>query len=553
MGRKRKPVLDENGEELFRNLDGTIIRVQEDKTNQTYILWRGSDKVASNRYKRKIIKAYQKLIDETLEKNKSNLIHFDIERQKQEINIIPLHVKKDWRKIKKIIEANEAQIRKDHNVEDIDFSTEKILLRIKNHNHGAYKPLILQNNCYLIYNNLTEEEALQLFESRKSDYATFEDNNRLKRFSVDQNRLARQDYFISDEEIINAFLVLLKKDKYKVARLSGIEEFTYLEDIKAPVKIKLSEMLKPYLEKEDKPLSKKTKIDAKNWWKEFCKVVQKQYINDIEKSDVKKYKDYLTSKMRKNKYGNVWYNKRFTQVKTIIKYTLDETNEGYMNRKKLEEILIGYFKKLFKPINRNLNGIPKSEATPISIENYHKILRHCIERNDLQWTAMLLLSLNCAMYPKDIQDLLKVDIDLEKRVLKMIREKTGVIKFAYLWQETCDALKVYWEENNKHSKYAIISNFGTNYKAQSIRNKMAAIVKRLGIDKSVKYEHLRDTTSTICAEMGISDIQIKALLGHQVATGQTKNYIAKRPKEMTEKAVKVIYDHYKIPKIINSQ
>ncbi len=553
MGRKRKPVYDENGEELFRNLDGTIVRVQEDKANQTYILWQGKEKVDSNRNKSKIIKAYQNLIDAILEKNKSNLIHFNIEREKQEINIIPLHVKKDWGKIKKIIEANETQIRRNHNVEDIDFPTEKLFSRIKNHRLGAYKPLILQNDCYLLFNNLTEEEALQFFEGHKSDYATFRDKNRLNRFSVSQNSFARQDYFISDEEIINAFLKLLKKDKYKVARISGIEEFAYLEDIKAPVKIRLSEMLEPYLEKQDKPLSKKTKLDAKNWWKEFCRVVQKQYINDIEKSDIKKYKDYLTTKMRKNKYGNVWYNKRFTQVQTIIKYTLDETNEGYMNRKKIEEILIGYFKKLFKRIKRNLNGKPKSEATPISIENYHRILRHCIERNDLQWTAMLLLSLNCAMYPKDIQDLLKVDIDLEKRVLKMVREKTGVIKFAYLWQETCDALAVYWEEKNKHSKYAIISNFGTNYKAQSIRNKMAAIVKRLGIDKTVKYEHLRDTTSTICAEMGISDIQIKALLGHQVATGQTKNYIAKRPKEMTEKAVKVIYDHYKISEIINHQ
>lgn len=315
---------------------------------------------------------------------------------------------------------------------------------------------------------------------------------------------------------------------YHVAKMTGIEEIGYLKNLPSPSDpYTLDEIANFYLERKAKPLSKKCKIDSSNWWNEFKDIVSKQHIAEITQEDINRYNETIHQIKHDKDYSSAWVSHRLNSIKTIFNYAIKKANDKTDIRR-----VIDYCNVFVYPDKAPYN------PQPISKEDYHKLLNVA----DIRWRAILLISLNCGFYPKDIQDLKKSDIDFEKQELKMIRQKTKIVRVAILWNKTIEALNEYLDHSKHKSEHLFISNFKGIYKSQSIRDYFINLRKKANVSKKVKFEHLRDAAQSIPANNGCSLDDIRLLMGHNVA-GVANNYLARLPRS-TRKVCEVLEQHY---------
>jgi len=87
----------------------------------------------------------------------------------------------------------------------------------------------------------------------------------------------------------------------------------------------------------------------------------------------------------------------------------------------------------------------KAAPRPISRADFAALL--AAAKDDVKWTAILLLSLNCGLYPVDVCRLRKDALNLEIGTLFDFRRKTGIARVAVLWPRTREALDAYLLSN----------------------------------------------------------------------------------------------------------
>lgn len=280
-------------------------------------------------------------------------------------------------------------------------------------------------------------------------------------------------------------------------------------------------------------MSQRYRWEAKRYWKEFCRLVKVKTIQDITIPTIDSYQEaiYRISKERKWA-GGASVNNRFSVVKTIFKNATKRTKD-VMQIPEIERVQ-GYLERLSYAPKAKVN--PK----PISRQNYLLMLKSEVKP---VYRAILLLALNCGMKPSGIVAIKKKNINLEDKTLHMPRPKTGIIRVACLWDRTCEAIRELLGSVMNDSDYLFLNEAGRPLRRASINEWWMRRRRKLGIDQSVKFEHIRDATQTIPVENDPRCLdEVRLIMGHTVA-GIANSYLERRP-NMVRKACQVIEKYY---------
>jgi len=325
---------------------------------------------------------------------------------------------------------------------------------------------------------------------------------------------------------------LSSNSPHTAAQKLGIPKLSLLDDddiskIKPP--LTLDNIRDIYLNRTINPLSKNQKNEVLSWWGQFQSIINAKTIRDITRQDISSYQNQIHDLRNKKDYSPTWIKHRFDLIKTVLRYAQKQAEDSTdINR------VLGYCQQFVYP----KKNPPKPK--PISKNNYNKLLDHV--RDNPKYRSMLLLSLNCAMYPIDVTNVRLDDINLENRTLIMQRQKTGVIRVAVLWGETVEAITDYLRTKTDNSQYLYISKIGKKYKAIRLRRLFNSWLNKLGLDSTLCWEHIRDGAQTVGARAGIPLDTIRYLMGHKVS-GITDHYLMRSP-DLVRELCEVIRKHY---------
>ena len=226
------------------------------------------------------------------------------------------------------------------------------------------------------------------------------------------------------------------KSMVEMAEIAGMPELVRLKNIKKPeTPLSLKEVGEFYLQKDK--LSKDEFRKCKSTWEEFCKTINCKTIDQITKEHIHSYYDKVYNRYIKKGLSETWISGKFQRVKTIFNYSrkrgrqcVDEFN-----------ILYQYCEHLIPP-----NKI-ESGANPISRNDFHKLLKVADEK----WTSILLVSLNCAFYGRDIHTLQHKHIKEVNglTIVKFPRVKNKNTRVSVLWQDSISSIEEYFADDNR--------------------------------------------------------------------------------------------------------
>ena len=168
------------------------------------------------------------------------------------------------------------------------------------------------------------------------------------------------------------------------------------------------------------------------------------------------------------------------------------------------------------------------DPNPIARQHFEQLLSVC----DSKWKAAYLLALNAALYPSEVADVRKTEIDLDAKTLRMDRGKTGIVRIAVLWDRTVDAIREYQAEHPHESDYVFISEEGQPYNANHVGRNFRRRRKLAGLPFSVQFAHIRDGAETAAIEGGADLTQARLLAGH--CAGISDHYVRRNPKMVAD-------------------
>jgi len=228
-------------------------------------------------------------------------------------------------------------------------------------------------------------------------------------------------------------------------------------------------------------------------------------------------------------------NNRIRKVASILKYASDHRKK---HRGEIQELLTD-FRKICKAPK---NGKGKGKATPIHPDDFAALL----EVADTQWTAQLLLMLNCGMHPGEMADTRVEDIDFRRKTLANRREKTEIERVAMLWPRTIKAIQEYRKEKPHKSPLLFVSRFGTAWTTNQLNKRFAEFRQAAGLPDSVKMDDIRDGARTAASDGNANPEHTAMLMGHELP-GSADHYVHRSP-ALTRDVVDAIDAYYFPPK-----
>lgn len=202
---------------------------------------------------------------------------------------------------------------------------------------------------------------------------------------------------------------ILTRPKY-VARMTGIEQISYLADLPKPTPSpSLEEVGNLYL--DHAKVSENWRAKCKLFWQEFRTAVTVPNLRDLTQEHLVEYADMIHEAAKTPTYAR----QRFGAVKAIVNYP---TKRG----KWAEDAkrVLAFCAVLVPP--------RKSAVAPEPIGR--EAFRTLYDAADDQMRAMFLLALNCCMYGGEVAALDWTDVDLERGTLSTERSKTGIVRIA---------------------------------------------------------------------------------------------------------------------------
>jgi len=316
----------------------------------------------------------------------------------------------------------------------------------------------------------------------------------------------------------------------ELAQKLGIPELAHLSHLKPPEpSIKLDRAFELYLAKpRDRELSKQEQGDSRRWWKQFTDIVDAHTLRDIKKEHILKYSTAIRDIRTKKDFAPTYVDHRFKKIKAILAAVRVMGED-------VEEVrrVLDLCHMLVSP------GKVETDPHPISRQDFSKLL--AASKGDKMFYAVLLLSLNCGFYATDIQDLERTHLR-SNGTLVMRRTKTKILRVSCLWDRTTRAIEAYLEEKPHNSPTLFLSNIGTPLRAEKIRKRFATKRKAAGVPSHVKFADIRDAAQTIPIEAGISEQEVRYLMGHR-AGQSTDNYLKRKP-DLVANACKAIEEYY---------
>jgi len=286
--------------------------------------------------------------------------------------------------------------------------------------------------------------------------------------------------------------------------------------------------------------TKDWKRKARQFWSEFAKAVQPATtVADVTVDQVRNYRDSILAKYKAGDASRVYVGHRFRCITTMLRYS---EREGHSSTD-LTNLL--HACRMLVPPKKNAND--SKAPHPISRDDYHKLLDTA--RDHTFMTSVLLLGLNCGMYPSELLALDKSDINLSKGTLVTARSKTGVVRVGVLWERTRRVIEAHLKAtaaNQTDALYVTMEGRGKGKRTHvmTLRHWFRQLRAEAKVDESVKLEDLRDGAQTAAIERGADPMHTKILLGH--ACGIDDAYLKRNPR-MVADACDAIYAHYLAP------
>jgi|GEM_PF-2095180 len=340
------------------------------------------------------------------------------------------------------------------------------------------------------------------------------DNGQIQGYQIDKN------YSIPE----TVFIEWLKKELLHpktLAKKTGIEALATITDALAQTTdINLKDLLKKYQSKPEQidPVEARNCAKAFN---DFLDVVECSKLSEITVEDINRYEAYI----HKLDISNVSKKNMINKVGTIINYCT----------KKIDSTKLMQLHKWIQGVNRPKDVKPYNPTT-ISLDDFNALF----EVAELKYKVMLLLSLNCAMYPVDLCRLKISDIDFKQGTVSYRRGKTGkVLAVSTLWTRTKDLLQKYLQERKGKSDFVFITYLGKDFTPKGLSGIFDRTIReKAGVDKAVKLNHLRDTFSTTALDLGYSTDQINLVLGH--SRGILDRYAFRNASKLTKEMCEAV-------------
>lgn len=253
------------------------------------------------------------------------------------------------------------------------------------------------------------------------------------------------------------------------------------------------------------------------FWKEFTTAVGISTVRELTHEHLAQY-EAMTQERKLSAKSRLH---RFRKIRTVFAYAI-KRGIGIDDCRRALDITAMLEVKDHAPL----------DPQPVSAPQFRALLRAAVRAKDNVFAAMLLLSLNAALYPGEAASIRWDEIDLQKTQLVTRRPKTGVSRIAVLWPETCRALKLIprigeYVFNTKVRSYTVFSALASWRKYRT--------AAKLGSE--VVFSRIRDAAYSIALTVSLE--QAKLLAGHRLA-GAADHYVRRNP-QMVGEACKEIY------------
>lgn len=302
----------------------------------------------------------------------------------------------------------------------------------------------------------------------------------------------------------------------ELAQKSGIEAIASITTALAETRdIVLKDLIKKYLNKAEK-ISLVEERNCIKAYNEFLNIIECSKLSQVCIEDVDRYEKYI----HKLSISPVSKKNKINKVGTILNYCT----------KKIASHKLFQLYKWIQGIERPKDTKPYNPIV-VSLEDFNKLF----EVSELKYQVMLLMALNCGMYPVDLCKLKLINIDFIQGTIAFRRGKTGkVLAVSTLWKRTKELLEKYLSERKGKSDYVFISYLGKDFTPKGITSVFDRNIReKAGVSKSVKFNHLRDTFSTLAQDLGYSIEQINLVLGHR-NKGMQDRYAVRHASELTK-------------------
>lgn len=293
----------------------------------------------------------------------------------------------------------------------------------------------------------------------------------------------------------------------------GIPQIAHLKDVSLPKESPtLASIIKTYT--KNARVTQHERQKSERYWKEFRKFAPGKSIRDITQEQIAKYHDWAMEEYEKGK-SRTWVAHRFGKIKSLLNFA---ATRGVAPTEIAE--VLAYCKMLRPPRKES------ADPHPISREDFQALL----EVADAKWKAMLLCMLNCALYGKEVGELLKQEVDLDKRTLVTERGKTGMVRVAVLWTRTVKAIRAAPHHPGHPSLFQNAA--GSKYHPDHIRRGFNRLRAEAGVSSDVKVSDIRDGAYTAAITGGADANQAMLLAGHR--TGMKDAYVRRNPKMVAD-------------------
>jgi integrase len=304
-----------------------------------------------------------------------------------------------------------------------------------------------------------------------------------------------------------------------VAQKIGIEQLGWLPDLKKPTRSPtLKELGDVYVAKPGLSINEVSR--SKLFWREFSKAVGVDTVGDLTHEHVGRYEAVVQGA----KYAPKSILHRYRKVRTILAYAI-KRGRGIEDCRRALDVTAMLEVKEHTPLD------PK----PISVADFGTMYAAATKAGDKTFAAMLLVSMNAAMYAGEASALKWEEVDLTTGEIVTRRPKTGVSRVAVLAERTVEALK----ELPRVGDHV----FNTRVRSYTVFSALASWRKyreAADLPEDLVFGQIRDAAFTVACRVSLD--QARVLAGHRLP-GASDHYIRRSPQFVGDacRAIETIY------------
>jgi integrase len=298
----------------------------------------------------------------------------------------------------------------------------------------------------------------------------------------------------------------LLTDPKSVATKTGVEWVARGADLPRPMASPtLDELIATYAAKPG--ITGEEIQRCKKFWGEFSRIVGIKTIRELTHDQVATCESAvgdlgLSPKSVKHRY---------TRIRTVISYAL-KRGKGPADCRSALDVLAMLEAKDANPL----------DPRPISPCDFWAVYNAATRAEDFVFAAMMLFSLNAALYPSEVGSVRWDEIDLARGEYVSRRRKTGIVRVAVLWPETVSALRALPRDRD-----TVFNTSRQAYKRFSVHREWTTYRAAAEVQDGVTFAQIRDASFTQACRTSLD--QARVLAGHKYG-GATDAYVARNPR-----------------------